>query len=425
MNIGFIKNKILDNIQNNLNVKNIKYLLYFIANPIILSLYGLSFKSITDKYLNFYTLQYMKELYSGKYPIAYGSLFIPYELLNGMGLKPLLPEVMGGFTAGLGISNQTLASAAKNWYQADLCTFHRSATGATILDLFPKPNFIFSTNLACDAACKSFEAMAKKYNLKDNFYFIDVPYNSDKPSIKYLASQLEDIFYSVSAKIKSKPSIENLKKSINYSNEFRKQALKVNTIRKELFDYPIYYNGLNYILPFFGLCGTKQSANLYKIMAQEFQDKLKNQTSTKKMKKILWLHLKPYYPNEIFVILENYNCRVVSEEFTHVYWNEIDVNEPFLGLANKMLSNPLRGDGRNRLNTILKIVDDYKIDGVIMFSHWGCRQSNGIAKILKDELTKKSIPLLNLDGDCVDKNNASVGQTKTRVEGFAEIINSI
>ena len=58
------------------------------------------------------------------------------------------------------------------------------------------------------------------------------------------------IFYSVSAKIKSKPSIEDLKKSINYSNEFRKQALKVNTIRKELFDYPIYYNGLNYILPF-------------------------------------------------------------------------------------------------------------------------------------------------------------------------------
>ena len=54
MNKGFIKNKILDNIQNNLNVKNIKYLLYFIANPIILSLYGLSFKSITDKYLNFY-----------------------------------------------------------------------------------------------------------------------------------------------------------------------------------------------------------------------------------------------------------------------------------------------------------------------------------------------------------------------------------
>ena len=53
MNIGFIKNKILDNIQNNLNVKNINIYLYFIANPIILSLYGLSFKSITDKYLNF------------------------------------------------------------------------------------------------------------------------------------------------------------------------------------------------------------------------------------------------------------------------------------------------------------------------------------------------------------------------------------
>ena len=49
----------------------------------------------------------MKELYSGNIQL----LMVHFSFhmnLNGMGLKPLLPEVMGGFTAGLGISSKHL-----------------------------------------------------------------------------------------------------------------------------------------------------------------------------------------------------------------------------------------------------------------------------------------------------------------------------
>ncbi len=70
------------------------------------------------------------------------------------------------------------------------------------------------------------------------------------------------------------------------------------------------------------------------------------------------------------------------------------------------------------------MASDYKIDGVILYSHWGCRQSNGGARIIKDKLNKYNIPTLVLDGDCVDKNNASQGQVRTRIQGFIEILNS-
>ena len=63
-----------------------------------------------------------------------------------------------------------------------------------------------------------------------------------------------------------------------------------------------------------------------------------------------------------------------------------------------------------------------RVDGVIHFSHWGCRQSNGGVRLIKDTVMEYGIPFLNLDGDCIDERNYSKGQYLTRLEGFMEII---
>jgi benzoyl-CoA reductase/2-hydroxyglutaryl-CoA dehydratase subunit BcrC/BadD/HgdB len=89
-----------------------------------------------------------------------------------------------------------------------------------------------------------------------------------------------------------------------------------------------------------------------------------------------------------------------------------------------MLSHPLNGSVENRMTAILEMVSSYKIDGVILFAHWGCRHSNGSARIIKDTLRNNNVSTLILDGDCLNKNNSSEGQILTRIQGFMEIINS-
>jgi len=150
----------------------------------------------------------------------------------------------------------------------------------------------------------------------------------------------------------------------------------------------------------------------------------KNHDKKNLPKKILWLHLKPYYRSEVFDILNKENCIVAFEEINYVYWPRLDPSKPFESLAIKMLSHFLGGKIDNRVNMILKLAGEYNIDGVILFAHWGCRQSNGGARIIKDSLNKLGIPTLVLDGDCVDRNNSSQGQVKTRMQGFLEILNS-
>ncbi len=134
------------------------------------------------------------------------------------------------------------------------------------------------------------------------------------------------------------------------------------------------------------------------------------------------MHLKPYYNNDIFETIEQSGCRVVFEEINNVYWPELDPEKPFESMARKMLSHPLSGKIDNRIKALKQMVSDYDIDGAVLFSHWGCRQSNAGARIIKDSLGKIGIPVLVLDGDCVDRSNSSAGQIKTRLQGYMEIL---
>lgn len=429
-----VKDRLKNDIQRNLNRRYIKRLLGIISVKPLLYAYGKTFPSAADKYLNIFTIESLKKAYSDNIsPVGYGSLFLPYEMFHAMGITPFLPEVMAGFTASLGLTPQTLKKASSGWYSQDLCTFHRSASGAVEMDLFPEPDFIITTNLACDAAQKSFYIDSIKYNIENNFYMVDVPYYQSKESLLYLTRQIEKICNDICAKMGKKPDMTKFREVISLSNEFRSWAIKVNNLRKALADYPPFYSGLNFILPFHGLAGTKEAVILYRQMYREFRDCLdKKITGTGKkpeddkdsIKRILWLHLKPYYGSEIFDILSSENFRVVFEEINYVYWPELDPDKPFESLARKMLSHFLSGSIDRRINVALKAARDYKVNGAILFSHWGCRQSNGGARIIKDSLKKINIPTLILDGDCVDRNNSSQGQVKTRLQGFVEILNS-
>lgn len=439
-----LKELIKTSLQNNLNKDYIRKILNVIASRPTLHLAGSAFSSISDKYLNIFSLKSLKYAYSGKYPVAYGSLFLPYELFHGLGVTPFLPEVVAGYAAGLGLADKALKKAASNWYSQDLCTFHRCGSGAVELDLFPQPKFIICTNLACDAAQKSFYIYAKLFNIEENFYLVDIPYSKNKKAILYLSEQLKEISTDISKKLGKKMNLNKLKKAVEYSNTFREWVIKVNDLRKNLLHYPPNFNGLNFILPFHAFAGTQDNITLYQKMYFELSKYLKMQKEKenreykkdrenipglkknpkKPVKRILWLHLKPYYKNDIFSILENENLRVVFEEINQVYWPALDPQNPFESLAEKMLSHFLNGSIENRLNKILNIIKEYKIDGTILFSHWGCRQNNGASRIVKDTLKEHGQPVLILDGDCVDRNNFPEGQLKTRLQGFIEILNS-
>ncbi len=118
------------------------------------------------------------------------------------------------------------------------------------------------------------------------------------------------------------------------------------------------------------------------------------------------------------------NAPVVFEEVNFVGWRELDPEEPYRSLARKLLTVGFL-DPELRAANIRDYAGEAKITGFLLFNHMFGRCSMAdscFAKRLRDELQTISLPLLVLDGDCLDET-IDPCSTTTKVRAFIEALN--
>ena len=96
------------------------------------------------------------------------------------------------------------------------------------------------------------------------------------------------------------------------------------------------------------------------------------------------MHLKPYYSEELMNFLKQEGAVLAMEEFNHIFWPPLDPEQPFLSLARKTLSHFAFKPVSERIRVMEELARKYRVDGIVHFSHHGCRTSCGGALIIKE-----------------------------------------
>ncbi|BCV21083.1 2-hydroxyacyl-CoA dehydratase subunit D [Moorella sp. Hama-1] len=358
-----------------------------------------------------------------KGPVVWHNVFFPVEILYGLGAIPFAPEAAAVVATGLGIGGEALRRAESDWVSSEACSFHRLAHGCDREGYFPPPGAVVCSSHLCDTAPQSLATVAAYHEVP--FYLLDVPHRQDAAALNYVARQLKSITFSLVASLSLEWEGERFQEAIVHSNAARERLLAVNRLRQQ---HPACIRGEeahSFIYPMLAGFGAATSVEVYGQLAAELGRRYREQRRAvpEEKARLLWLHLRPYYPNTIFHLLEQEaGAVVVFEEMSHVYWQPLDPERPFYSLARKVLSHHGLGPMSRRIAAILSMVDAYKAGGVIHFAHWGCRQSTAGLRLLQDALREREIPFLNLEGDCVDQSKYAPGATRTRLEGFLETL---
>ena len=138
--------------------------------------------------------------------------------------------------------------------------------------------------------------------------------------------------------------------------------------------------------------------------------------------RLLWVHALPYWQTSLGSLF-NYNDRVeilsCDMVFDHLD-TELDPDRPYESLAEMLLADSFNGPAERRLNAVLRYAREMHADGIIYFSHWGCKQTMGISVLAKKIFEEAGFPTLTLDGDGCDTRNIQVGQMVTRASAFLE-----
>ena len=344
------------------------------------------------------------------------SIFTPSELFHAMGLFPMCAEQFATYTNGAGAEHIFVEIAERAGIAETFCSYHKVVIGGAYSGVLPKPLAVVNTSLACDANNLTFRKASEL--LAAPQYYIDVPYNPSRDAVEYVADQLremgswlEDLSGIRIDEGKLKESVQCSQRTIRTLRHiipYRAQRYVPSELTAELYEVLMTHNAL----------GLPETLKYAQLLLKDFESS-KEQPG----RKILWMHSNPFYQD---VVKKTFNYK--SDPWialTEMCYDELlpsREEDPYMAMAYRTVYNSFNGPVTRRAGKAVRMAKEIGADGVILFCHWGCKETCGGSAAIADALEEAGFPVLILNGDGVDSRNSSDGQVGTRLGAFLEML---
>lgn len=362
------------------------------------------------------TMQNMIRALSKPEDAAMVSIFVPGELITAAGLTPYSVEALSCFLAGTKCEQSFLRKTEEEGIPETMCSYHRVFLGAALTGIVPKPKCTIYTNLACDGNMMTFPHLKQMYDIPG--FYIDVPYEKNSESVRYVAEQLremkkflEDVTGKRIPEEAVKQAVDNSRKAAdNYEKQLclRKDHDPVTTVTNEL--YAIFMCHL--------LAGSDEAVRYTQMLLEDVKKAPKSEGIP-----IIWMHIMPFLQEpvrDLFNYSEKIHIRAC--DFVADGFRQMHAQDPYEALAEKMVYCIYNGSVSQRIQMAKELAEKTEADGGILFAHWGCKGTIGASSLIKSSLEASGFPAMILDGDGCNPANSSDGQVSTRLQAFVEML---
>jgi predicted CoA-substrate-specific enzyme activase len=359
-------------------------------------------------------------------PLVWRNLFYPAEILNALGVRMLTMETYAALRARNGKVLRTMFDkAARKGFAGETCSFLRVLEGD---DRLPKPDFVVGTSEPCQQASRVLADLVGDLGILDRYHLLQTPIHHDVGSVENIAAALEASVAHLERSLGIKMDSGRLKEACALSNEARDLAVKCNHLR---FTSPPLMRGSEAVLfaiMFSQLWGKRELVELQRTLLEELlaaKESVEREIGIDDTHRLIWLHLPPFYNSRLMDFIElTCNAPVVFEEVNFVGWPELDSEDPYRSLARKLLTVGFL-DPELRAAQLGKHASVANFTGFLLYNHMFGRCSMAdscFTKRLRNELQAVGVPLLVLDGDCLDET-IDPCSTMTKVRAFVEALN--
>lgn len=361
-------------------------------------------------------------MFDPNWSTAWTTVFVPYEILNAMNVSGMFIEFIGAMLASAGMTRPYLEEAESAGYSTDSCAYHRTILGTSIKGLLPKPDVLIGANFPCNGGVKALKRIGEHYGM--DVFIINMPYDYDAKSIDYMVEQYRSLIEFVENQTGRKLDEKKLRQSIKNNNEAREYMVEALELTKNV-PSPANSNDLKNFIMYVLLTGNKEGVEVAKTYRDEFKQKVEMGIGglPEEKHRLLWIQNRIQFKNNLLDLLEQkFGANMVIDELNYIWWNPMDESDPLRSLALRNASHPLLGPVERRIEVLVHLAKEFKVDGAVNPVHWGCRQSGGAKVLFKEALQEIGVPIINLDVDCVDDRNFSEAQLWTRLEAFMEML---
>ena len=359
-------------------------------------------------------------------PLVWRNLFFPTEILNAMDCRIRTLETYAAlFGRKADKVKEALGRAAQKGFDGQTCSFLRMLEGMEL----EKPDYVVSTMQPCQQAERVFADLVREHNIPDRLYSLQTPINGhSRNAVEMMADGLAESVSLMEKAFGRKLDPARLEEACRLSNEAAALAKKCAHLR---FTSPPLVRGSEAIynaVVFSQLWGTQDLVDIQQAYYEELLAKkewAEKRYALGDTHRLLWLHLPPFYDSKHLDFVEKTcNAPIVFEETNFVAWEPLDPKDPYRSLAKKLLQSGFL-DPSLRVEYVKKAIPAGQFNGVILYTHGFGRCSladRAFSKQLRETLDAVGVPLLALEGDCMD---ASIDpcSTVTKIASFVEALN--
>lgn len=344
------------------------------------------------------------------------SVFLPCELLEAFGVRPMCAELYSCFLNGAAAEKVFAETAESAGLSETFCSYHKILMGSALSGVLPRPGFIVNTSLVCDANNLTFRALSEYYGIPQ--YYVDVPPRREEESIRYVADQLRGLSAFLAEQTGRKPDEAALRAALERSRrtvenfkacipEKRTHYLP-SDLTSEM--YEIYTTHI--------ALGTEEAETYSRLLLRDLRA-----AGPARGLRLLWIHTIPNWQEplrELFNTNERYQVAACDLNFESL--TELDPDRPYESMARRLVESSFNGSSAFRIQAALRMARALDADGAVCFCHWGCKQTMGASAAIRRELEAAGFPTLILNGDGCDRSNSSDGQVATRMGAFLEML---
>ena len=359
-------------------------------------------------------------------PLVWRNLFFPCEILNAFGCRIRTLETYAAlFGRRAQRVKEALGRAAQKGFDQQTCSFLRVLEGTPL----EKPDFVVSTSQPCQQAERVFDDLVEEYGIPDRLFSLHTPINKRSPNaVEVIADGLAEAIFLMEKAFGRKLDPGRLEEACVLSNEAAEYGRRSQHLR---WTSPPLIRGSEAVynaVVFSQLWGTQEFVDIQRQFLEELQMKkewAEKRYSIDDTHRLLWLHLPPFYDTRHLDYIEDRcNAPIVFEETNFVGWKDLDPKDPLRSLADKLLTTGFLDPGM-RVNYVKDAVKAAKFTGCILYTHGFGRCSladRPFSKHLRSALEEMGVPLLMLEGDCMDVS-IDPCSTDTKIASFVEALN--
>jgi len=342
--------------------------------------------------------------------MGYTCLYVPEEIIYAADMLPI--RVFGGING---------SHKGESVLQVNICSFIRSCLGEVL-----EGRYQFLDGLITARSCGQMRKLHDVWELYSKvpfMYVIDHPHRISDFTHSYYKKEIERFIFELEEFGKVKISSEALRHAIRLCNENRALLKEVYQWRNKERGVKIWGHEVAQVVRSSMILPKEKSSSLIKGLL----DKLKGSPSISSDKKPRILITGSMIDNPAFIkAVEDAGAIVVSDDLcmgSRYFWDQVKLDkDPLEALVNHYLERipcPFIHPREKRFQHIINLAREFQVDGVIIFLIKFCDNFVYDTPECIDMLKRYDIPTLELE---IEHSSLSIGQVKTRVQAFLEML---